>query len=48
MPIESQIKEEMAEIKQFLYENCIDGIEFTPLPEQEAERGWENLQGWER
>ena len=39
---------DMTEIKQFLYENCIDGIEFTPLPEQEAERGRENLQGWER
>ena len=35
---------DMTEIKQFLYENCIDGIEFTPLPEQEAERGRENLQ----
>ncbi len=72
MPIESQIKEEMAgnhgmiangcgiisvpielqptftklliefyetnnmeEIKLFLYENCIDGIEFKPLPEHE-------------
>ncbi len=34
--------------KQFLYENCIDGIEFAPLPEQETEYGWENLQGWER
>ena len=39
---------DMTEIKQFLYKNCIDGIEFTPLPEQEAERGRENLQGWER
>ena len=39
---------DMTEIKQFLYENCIDGIEFTPLPEQEAEHGQENLQGWER
>ena len=39
---------DMTEIKQFLYENCIDGIEFTPLPEQEAERRRENLQGWER
>ncbi len=39
---------DMTEIKQFLYENCIDGIEFTPLPEQEAEHGRENLQGWER
>ncbi len=26
---------EMREIKQFLYENCIDGIEFVPLSEQE-------------
>ena len=39
---------DMTEIKQFLYENCIDGIEFTPLPEQEAERRQENRQGWER
>ena len=39
---------DMTEIKQFLYENCIDGIEFAPLPEQETEYGWENLQGWER
>ena len=34
MPIESQIKEEMEEIKMFLYENCIDGIEFRPLQEE--------------
>ncbi len=39
---------DMTEIKQFLYENCIDGIEFTPLLEQEAERRRENLQGWEQ
>lgn len=39
---------DMTEIKQFLYENCIDGIEFTPLPEQETGLGQENLQGWER
>ena len=30
---------DMTEIKQFLYENCIDGIEFTPLPEQNTEQG---------
>lgn len=29
---------DMTEIKQFLYENCINGIEFTPLSEQETER----------
>lgn len=27
----------MGEIKQFLYENCIDGIAFEPLPGQEQE-----------
>lgn len=26
---------DMREIKQFLYENCLDGIEFEPLPEWE-------------
>ncbi len=29
---------DMTEIKQFLYENCIDGIEFTPLSEQEMKQ----------
>jgi hypothetical protein len=28
---------DMGEIKQFLYENCIDGIAFEPLPGQEQE-----------
>lgn len=44
MPIEFQIKEEMAEIKQFLYES---GIEFTFLLGQETKHGQENLQRWE-
>ena len=35
---------EMREIKQFLYENCIDGIEFVPLSEQEREE----TESWEK
>ena len=35
---------DIGEIKQFLYENCIDGIEFTPLPEQE--RGQVESREW--
>ena len=38
---------DMTEIKQFLFENCIDGIEFTPLPEQKTEQGQKSLPGWE-
>jgi len=27
---------DMGEIKDFLYENCIDGIEFAPLPQKQG------------
>ena len=33
MLIEFYESNDMGEIKQFLYENCIDGIEFPPLQE---------------
>ena len=35
---------DMREIKQFLYENCLDGIEFEPLPEWEKN----DAEIWER
>ena len=37
MLIEFYESNDMGEIKQFLYENCIDGIAFEPLPGQEEE-----------
>ena len=38
------LENDMKDIKQFLYRNCIDGIEFVPLSEQEREEA----ESWER